>query len=245
MSTLQTRDMPLKEFQEKYPEDFKSGALKEIRARYAAMAEEAQQRVPSTTMAKSRKRAVEPATVLRTVRARRGALLGPSAAEILDGGASETIHENDQLNAGVSTRSEFSRRKRHAQEAEKEEKPSEAITTGEVGLDSVPELYQPKKFNSLPLQTPLPFSGAAMPLPVTMVTQKKRGGRTKAAPAPDAIIVATADGKQWALGKEGVEGIPETHRSEVADMLQQQFQFLSAALGKTVTDRSMTRGGKR
>jgi hypothetical protein len=69
-----------------------------------------------------------------------------------------------------------------------------------------------------------------------MLTQK-RGGRTKAAAAPDAAVVTTSDGMQWALGKDGMAAIPESHRAEVAEMLSAQFNFLAAALGKTVFDR--------
>lgn len=45
-------------------------------------------------------------------------------------------------------------------------------------------------FGGLPLQTPMPFGGEAMALPITMLTQK-RGGRTKAVPVPEAAIVTT------------------------------------------------------
>jgi hypothetical protein len=37
----------------------------------------------------------------------------------------------------------------------------------------------------------MPFAGEAVPLPITILTQK-RGGRSKAAPVPDAAIVTTA-----------------------------------------------------
>ena len=50
-----------------------------------------------------------------------------------------------------------------------------------------------------------------------------------------------ADGKQWALGAEGVAGVPESHRQEVTDLLTAQFNFFAAALGKTV----FQRGGRR
>jgi hypothetical protein len=71
-------------------------------------------------------------------------------------------------------------------------------------------------------------------MPITLLTQKRGGGRTKAAAAPDAAVITTADGKQWALGKNGVDAIPESHRSEVAELLTAQFEFLAAALGKTI-----------
>lgn len=53
------------------------------------------------------------------------------------------------------------------------------------------------------------------------------------------------DGKQWALGAEGMAGIPESHRQEVQDMLTAQFNFFAQALGKTVFQRETTRGGRR
>lgn len=49
-------------------------------------------------------------------------------------------------------------------------------------------------FQGVPLQTPMPFQGEAVPLPITMLTQK-RGGRTKAAPVPDAMVIQTAGGQ--------------------------------------------------
>jgi hypothetical protein len=52
---------------------------------------------------------------------------------------------------------------------------------------------------------------------------------------------APADGKQWALGGEGMQGIPDSHRQEVSDLLTAQFNFFAAALGKTV----FQRGGSR
>lgn len=134
----------------------------------------------------------------------------------------------------------------------------------------------------------MPFQGEAVALPITMLTQK-RGGRTKAAPAPEAMVIQTsgelpllasrhdlcsgaaallvwkctcfyapashaecvsitflrADGQQWALGAEGVSGIPESHRREVTDLLTAQFNFFAAALGKTVFERDTKRGGRR
>ena len=188
----QTREMPLKEFQERYPEDFKTGALHEIRQRYAAMAEAVTQQhththAPRTTGVggmKKRSAIAEPATALRTVKTRR------TASVIVP-----TDHHH------------------HHQQ-------------------------QQKVFNGLPLQTPLPFAGAtATAMPITMLTQK-RGGRTKASAAaaavPEAAVVTTNDGKTWALDQQGVGGIPESHRAEVTDMLMRQFEFLVAALGKTV-----------
>jgi hypothetical protein len=99
-------------------------------------------------------------------------------------------------------------------------------------------------FNGRPLATPMPFAGEAVPVPVTMLAQCRGGGRGAVGPAaPDAAVVTTSDGQQWALGKEGVAAIPETHRKEVAEMLAAQFEFLAAALGKTVFARPG--GGRR
>lgn len=234
--------MPLKQFQEKYPDDFKTGALQEIRQRYAAMAEAAQQAIPSTaakgTRSRVKRAAAEPITVLKTVKTRRTAsALMPSWGA---GGASA---------AGAAPAPRRNARPAPMEpsiaEDEEEEHPAPGLSFQEnklpVALDMLPSK---QAFNGLPLQTPLPFAGFAMPLPVTMLTQK-RGGRTKAVAAPDAAVVTTADGMQWALGKDGMAAIPESHRAEVAEMLSAQFNFLAAALGKTVFDRPGGRGSKK
>ena len=223
--------MPLKQFQEKYPDDFKTGALHEIRQRYAAMAEAAQQAIPSTaakgTRVGMKRAAAEPITVLKTVKTRRTA-----SALMPSWGAGAPTAPEAAANPAPAPR-------RNARpgpmepsiaEDEEEEHPAPGPSFQENQLPAR------QAFNGLPLQTPLPFAGTAMPLPVTMLTQK-RGGRTKAAAAPDAAVVTTADGKQWALGKDGMAAIPESHRAEVAEMLSAQFNFLAAALGKTVFDR--------
>jgi hypothetical protein len=57
--------------------------------------------------------------------------------------------------------------------------------------------------------------------------------------------LAAADGKQWALGAEGVSAIPDSHRQEVSDLLTAQFNFFAAALGKTVFQRDTTRGTRK
>lgn len=55
------------------------------------------------------------------------------------------------------------------------------------------------------------------------------------------LLSPPADGKQWALGAEGVAGVPDSHRQEVTDLLTAQFNFFAAALGKTV----FQRGGRK
>ena len=251
---LQTRDMPLKQFQEKYPDDFKTGALQEIRQRYAAMAAAAQQAIPATAAkgGKTGKKrpAAEPMTVLQTVKTRRtasalmpswgGATAATAAAPPLTSTrrtnrgtslAAEPYSQTQQEDKQQTAPSEF-------QQQQQQQQPFSAAVGGmETSNKSI------NSFNGRPLETPLPFAGASMPLPVTMLTQK-RGGRTKAAAAPDAAVVTTADGMQWALGRDGISAIPETHRAEVADMLSAQFNFLAAALGKTVFDRPGGKGGK-
>lgn len=62
---------------------------------------------------------------------------------------------------------------------------------------------------------------------------------------PYPATATIADGKQWALGAEGIKGVPETHRQEVSDLLTAQFNFFAAALGKTVFQRDTTRGSRR
>lgn len=94
-------------------------------------------------------------------------------------------------------------------------------------------------YNGKPLQTPMPFAGKAVPMPVTMLTMqqqgKRAGGKTKASrDEPRAAIVTTKDGKQWAIGTRGLDDIPESHRQEVADMLSSQFAFLRDALKTTL-----------
>lgn len=48
----------------------------------------------------------------------------------------------------------------------------------------------------------------------------------------------TADGQQWAIGKQGLSSIPVSHRNEVQELLTAQFEFFAAALGKTVFARA-------
>lgn len=57
-------------------------------------------------------------------------------------------------------------------------------------------------FQGMPLQTPMPFAGEAMALPITLLTQK-RGGRTKAAAAPEAAVITTAGGTGWGAAGAG------------------------------------------
>lgn len=91
-------------------------------------------------------------------------------------------------------------------------------------------------YNGVPLQTPMPFAGMAVPMPVQLLTVqaqgKRAGGKTKASRnAPQAAVVTTKDGKQWAVGVNGLRDIPESHRYEVGEYLQSQFSFLQDALG--------------
>lgn len=67
------------------------------------------------------------------------------------------------------------------------------VATGRRGAAAAAPPAASGMFGGLPLQTPMPFAGEAMALPITMLTQK-RGGRTKAVPVPDAAIVTTAGG---------------------------------------------------
>lgn len=241
--------MPLKQFQEKYPDDFKTGALQEIRQRYAAMAEAAQQAIPSTaakgTKVGMKRAAAEPITVLKTVKTRRtasalmpswGAGAPAAAAAAAPIAAAAAPAPRRAARAGPM---DFT-----IAEEDEEEHPAPGPSSARDNQLLAGNIPSKQAFNGLPLQTPLPFAGSAMPLPVTMLTQK-RGGRTKAVAAPDAAVVTTADGMQWALGKDGMAAIPESHRAEVAEMLSAQFNFLAAALGKTVFDRPGGRGSKR
>lgn len=175
--------MKLKEFQEKFPDDLKSGALAEIQQKFVDRAQAVDKALSQGgPLQKAKRPAVgEPVTVMRTVRARKTRHL-PGGGD--DGG---------------------------------------------------------ETFNGVPLQTPMPFRGEAVPLPVTMLMQHKKGSRTKASNVPSAAVVTTKDGKQWALGGGGLSGIPESHREEVMGLLASQFDFLASALGKSVSD---TRGSR-
>ena len=202
--------MPLKEFRENYPDDFKSGALEEIRQRYAKLAEKVAQQhadLPATLLTGAargtRKRIAEPATVLHTVKSRRV-------------GAAARVGLRD--NAEPQPKSEV-------------EVPGEGINPAQRHV-----------FNGLPLETPMPFAGAAVPLPMTMVTQR-RGGKIPAAAVPDAVILKTADGKSWAVGKDGLSSIPESHRAEVVELIKNQAKFWATL--DTTTGGGRTVGGGR
>ncbi|KAL4452511.1 hypothetical protein ABPG75_008173 [Micractinium tetrahymenae] len=254
-----TRKMRLSEFQAAYPGDFQAGALEEIRERCAAMAAAAAAApVPATGRGgrTAAKRAAEPETVLRTVRARRGPVAPPpkfsEAAPAAPAEAADTA-------ARRATRSRLASGAAAEQPQEQQEQqPGNSLIplslsfcwlaepAGRRGAALPPAAAAAggAMFQGVPLQTPMPFQGEAVPLPITMLTQK-RGGRTKAAPVPEAMVIQTADGQQWALGAEGVGGIPESHRREVTDLLTAQFNFFAAALGKTVFERDTKRGGRR
>lgn len=178
---LQTREMKMKDFREKYPEDFKTGALKEIQRKFEDRAQEMDKAILASSSSGKEKRAAEPATVMRTVRARK-----------TRGGSAVAEEGKNTFLSG-------------------------------------------HEFNGVPLQTPMPFAGQAVAMPVTMLMQNKKGGRTKASRAPSAAVVTTKDGKQWALGADGLESIPDSHRAEVADLLSSQFSFLASALGKQIS----------
>lgn len=102
-----------------------------------------------------------------------------------------------------------------------------------TSTDALPSM----SYNGLPLQTPMPFAGKAVPMPVQLLTVqaqgKRAGGKTKASRnAPQAAVVTTKDGKQWAVGANGLRDIPESHRQEVGEYLRSQFSFLQDALGE-------------
>ena len=41
------------------------------------------------------------------------------------------------------------------------------------------------------------------------------------------VWACAADGQQWAVGKQGLAAIPETHRQEVQELLTAQFEFFA------------------
>lgn len=227
--------MQLNNFQESYPGGLQAGALEEIRERCAAMAAAAAAPVPDggRPTRTAAKRAAEPPTVLRTVRARRGPTALPQFGEV-------------QAASGLplAEKAAFTGKRRvQSCTAAPQDVPVE-LAAGSQDTAAAAVLSHraggQSAFRGKPLQTPMPFMGEAVALPITVVTQK-HGGRTKAAPVPEAAIITTADGKQWALGSEGINAIPDTHRQEVSDLLTAQFNFFAAALGKTV----FQRGGRR
>jgi len=115
----------------------------------------------------------------------------------------------------------------------------QAAKPDEAPVNKKMKKEQGSYYNGKPLQTPMPFAGRAVPMPVSMLTMqqqgKKAGGKTKASrDEPRAAIVTTKDGKQWAIGSRGLDDIPESHRQEVADMLSSQFAFLRDALKTTL-----------
>ena len=247
---LQTRKMQLADFQKAYPGDFKAGALEEIRERYAAMAAAAAAQPAPATSRGTRtgaKRAAEPATVLRTVRARRGPVApppkfseGPQAPPPLAAASAEA-----ETGSRRGARSRLTGAAADAAVAADtaEQMPGKLqavasllalslqgsqcvvpvvhlITLDEAAAPALPLAYLPAEpstsrrggaaaaaaaaagparsssgmFLGMPLQTPMPFAGEAVALPITMLTQK-RGGKSKAAPMPDAAIITTAGGQ--------------------------------------------------
>ena len=128
--------------------------------------------------------------------------------------------ENDKM---LSPPVQFSRAKKRA-------------ATLEAAKDCVDDEEKPQtSYNGVPLQTPMPFVGKAVPMPIQMLTVqaqgKRAGGKTKASRnAPQAAVITTKDGKQWAIGASGLRDIPESHRQEVTDMLRSQWAFLQDAL---------------
>lgn len=203
---MQIRQMPLKDFRANYPDDYKSGALEEIRLRYAKLAEEVAQQhrnfpaaLQTGAARTARKRGIvpEPATVLHTVKSRR---VEPAGRVGLRGDAEPQPRSEAEVEMKVEARTNCN------------------------SNEQVNHPTQRHMFNGLPLETPMPFTGAAVPIPMTMVTQR-RGGRIPATALPDAVILETADGKKWAVGKDGLSSIPETHRAEVMELIKNQAQF--------------------
>lgn len=247
----QTRKMRLSEFQAAYPGDFQAGALEEIRERCAAMAAAAAAApVPATGRGghTAAKRAAEPETVLRTVRARRAQVAPPpkfsEAAPPVPAEAGVTATRQGTRSRLASSAAAAQRQEQTEQHPGKwsvkydKAAPAYPGCTVHVGACSpalatagrcagrgtdppfpppaLPCCAEPagsrrsaalppaaaaaggSLFQGMPLQTPMPFQGEAVPLPITMLTQK-RGGRTKAAPAPDAMVIQTAGALPWRL----------------------------------------------
>jgi hypothetical protein len=211
--------MPLKVLQEKFPGDFTAAAMQEIRERYGEMQRQLAEKATAAALAagpggRAAKRGREPDTVLHTVRAApRGVpAVPPPRFDALPAAAA----------APPASPPKF----------------ADAPAAAPVAPMAMPPPAVPRpkpvpaagSFNGVPLQTPMPFAGAPIPLPVTLLAQRKPGGRTRAAPAPDAAVVTTADGQQFAVGRGGVGGVPASHRAEVADLMRQQLEFFAAAL---------------
>ncbi len=225
-----------------YPEGFQSGQLQQIREHYAAMAEavKAAPALPATGARgcnTAAKRAAEVAgldSMQGTVKSHRR-LQGPADSKQSARAAATDASADVVVVAAAAGAAAAA---------------AAPVVQAVVDTASEPLLHQqqqhfgggaakaavPALFNGRPLETPMPFAGEAAPLPVTLLA-RRRGGRTAAVPAPDAAVITTADGRQWALGREGMAAIPETHRSEVESLLTAQWEFLAAALGKTIFSR--------
>lgn len=102
-------------------------------------------------------------------------------------------------------------------------------------------------FNGLPLATPLPFSGPAVQMPITYVTEQKRaGGRfTAAAAPPSAVVLQAASGAQYAVSRlEDLEGLPGGEADALLDSLRAQREFLDRLLANSINTRRGGRGRK-
>ena len=74
---------------------------------------------------------------------------------------------------------------------------AELVATARRGTVGPPAAGGGGVFMGMPLQTPMPFAGEALAVPITLFTQKRGGGgggraRTKAVAAPDAAVITTA-----------------------------------------------------
>lgn len=227
LHTMQTRDMRVSEFLAKYPKDFKTDAIQEIRQRFAAMADEAAKAIPPATKKRtaetnpSPKRSIRP----KNTHSHDEEVIHQSLPRLKDKEHKEQLPEPA---GAVVQPAVFPPQKSGAQFHEQKEPPCVKPQSQQQHPTN-----KSSSFNGLPLQTPMPFAGEAIPLPFTMIAQK-RGARTRAAPAPDAAVITTADGMQWAVGKEGMASIPESHKAEIQGILNDQVSFLMTALGKTV-----------
>ncbi|KAL6780898.1 hypothetical protein ACKKBG_A08925 [Auxenochlorella protothecoides x Auxenochlorella symbiontica] len=239
------RSMTLARLREELPDDYSAAGLREVQEKLASLAAPPPLAPGTRARGTVRKRAAgEPTTVLRTVQTRRMAARtgdeasGPAGPPLP---APRPGADQDKGSGGDPA-----------------PKDSTAAAPGPPGRPPVPPrrggAAPPRAaapagtlFNGLPLATPLPFSGPAVQMPITYVTEQKRaGGRfTAAAAPPSAVVLQAASGAQYAVSRlEDLEGLPGGEADALLDSLRAQREFLDRLLANSINTRRGGRGRK-